>query len=228
MNQQLLHGLTKIAAVIRQEAWRDAGSERISPTQAQILTLLLARPRDELRVTSVAEYLAVTAATASDAIRALEEKELLVRRPSKEDRRVVLLQLTKSGRAVAKRVSQWPDFLLSAMDVLDVEEAGVFAVGLTKMIRKLQLDGRISVARMCAHCRYFRPHVYPDSAAAHHCDFVDAPFGNAALRMDCDDFIQAPDEQRERAWNEFLRLGPLSGQRGAEAQLVQIHQKENT
>jgi hypothetical protein len=40
---------------------------------------------------------------------------------------------------------------------------------------------------MCVTCRYFRPHVHSDPERPHHCAFVDAPFGDRALRLDCRD-----------------------------------------
>ena len=227
MSEQTLHGLSKISTVLRHEAWAGAGPEGITPTQAQTLTLLNAQKQD-VRVSDVAAHLAITAATASDAIRTLEEKGLLRRRASKSDGRIVLLKLTTRGRAVARRVAQWPDFLIAATDALTDHEAAVFNVALTKMIRLLQEQGRIPIARMCASCRYFQPNAYPGATEPHHCHYVDAAFGNRALRIDCDDFEEADGERRTKAWNEFLHSGPFPDRAGAGAQLVQIHQQENT
>jgi hypothetical protein len=33
--------------------------------------------------------------------------------------------------------------------------------------------------------------VHPEAAEPHHCAFVDAPFGNRALRLDCAEHEQA-------------------------------------
>ena len=43
------------------------------------------------------------------------------------------------------------------------------------------------MSRMCLDCRFFRPDVHDDPARPHHCAFVDAPFGDAQLRIDCAD-----------------------------------------
>jgi hypothetical protein len=40
---------------------------------------------------------------------------------------------------------------------------------------------------MCVTCACFQPHRHAEAAAPHHCDFVDAAFGDAALRIDCVD-----------------------------------------
>lgn len=225
MNQQVLHGLSRIASVLRHEAWASAGPEGLTPTQAQVLTLLEARAK-AMRVSDAARELAVTAATASDAIRSLEEKRMLTRRASKEDRRNVYLHLSAKGRRTAQRLSQWPDFLMAAADSLDEREAGVFLVALTKMIRHLQEEGRIPVARMCVSCAYFHPNRYTGSATPHHCHFVDAPFGNQALRIDCGDFEAADEDLPQSAWQQFLRTAPSSKRDGA--QFVELQHKERT
>ncbi len=94
--------------------------------------------------------------------------------------------------------------LLEAVDELSAAEQGALLRALTKMIRKLQLKGRIPVSRMCATCTYFRPNVYREPAAPHHCGFVDAPFGDAALRIECPDHVEADTDQAGRAWREFI------------------------
>jgi len=58
---------------------------------------------------------------------------------------------------------------------------------------------------MCVNCRYFRPHVYDDPKAPHHCAFVDAAFGPAELRVDCSEFESADDADRDAAWRVFNR-----------------------
>jgi hypothetical protein len=71
------------------------------------------------------------------------------------------------------------------------------------MIRTLQERGRIPVARMCVSCTFFRPFRHDDRARPHHCAFVDAPFGDGELRLDCPDHAAAPTEQAARTWHAF-------------------------
>jgi hypothetical protein len=67
------------------------------------------------------------------------------------------------------------------------------------MIGALQQRGEIPVSRMCPTCRFFRPHVHDDPVRPHHCAFVDAPFGDAQLRIECDDHEDAPAEHVARS-----------------------------
>lgn len=198
-------GLAKIGIYLRSEGWRQADSKSLTPTQAQILVQLL--QRGPARVTALAAELAVTQPTASDATSALMRKGHVERRPDPADARAWLLHPTPSGKRVAEAMAEWPDALLAAADALDRHEQGVFLKALTKMVRALQVQGAIPVQRMCATCRFFRPNVYDEPAAPHHCDFVNAAFGDAALRLDCGEHEAAPDPQAANAWRTFAIAG---------------------
>lgn len=180
---QLLTGLAKVGLALKSHAWRTAGPLGISPTQGQILALLRAAPAP-LRLGRIAEGLGVTAPTASDAVRVLVEKGLVVRQAVPGDGRAVAIALTRDGRSVGAEAAEGPDALLSAAGALDATEQGVLLKALTAMIATMQQDGTIAPARMCVGCRYFRPNVHR-GPRPHHCDFVDARFGDRELRLEC-------------------------------------------
>jgi hypothetical protein len=46
--------------------------------------------------------------------------------------------------------------------------------------------------------RFFQPYRHPDPDRPHHCAFVDAPFGDGELRLDCPDHDAAPAGQAAR------------------------------
>ena len=204
-------GLAKIGTYLRSENWRQAESERLTPTQAQIVVHLA--QRGPARITALADELGVTQPTASDAAAALIRKGHVERRPDPADARASLLHPTKGGRQLADRMAVWPDALLVAADTLEPPECAVFLKALTKMIRSLQVQGAVPVQRMCATCQFFRPNVHDDPAAPHHCAFVDAAFGDAALRLDCGDHEVAPDQRSAATWQAFV----LAGARRADA-----------
>lgn len=201
--RQISQGLAKISLAIRSKSWREAPGHGLSPTQGQILVTLRHEP-DGLSLRQVAGALAITAPTASDAVRALVAKGLVEKDVSDADRRELRLRLTPAGRELAGRVAEWPDFLATAAAALAPAEQVVFLRGLVKMIRNLQLRGEIPVARMCVTCRYFRPNVHPDPDMPHHCDFVDAPFGDRQLRLECPDHQGMPPAREAEVWG---RLG---------------------
>lgn len=199
---QIATGLSKLALFLRAANWRQAEAAAMTPTQAQILAHLT--HRGPARVTSLAEALAVTQPTASDAAAALIRKGHVTKRPDPGDARAFLLHLTASGEHAASETAVWPDALLGAIDALDVDERVILLKALTKMIRALQVKGAIPVQRMCATCRFFRPNVHDDPAAPHHCAFVDAAFGDASLRLDCGEHEPATEPEAAAIWRLFL------------------------
>ncbi len=182
-------GLAKIGLVLRHEAWAERERTGLTPTQSQILALL--RARGPASLAAIAGELAVSLPTASDSIASLAAKGLVDKRPG----RPLVVAPTTAGLRLAQRTARWPDFLLEAIDELTPEDQSAFLRGLTAMIASLQRRGRIPVARMCASCRFFRPNVHPDPLRPHHCAFVDAPFGDRQLRLDCSDWQAREHEE---------------------------------
>ena len=111
--------------------------------------------------------------------------------------------MTTAGRHEAERAAGWADFLLAAVDDLTPEEQEIFYRGLVKMIRGLQTRGEIPVSRMCVTCRFFQPRVHADPREPHHCAFVDAPFGDRHLRLECPDHEAAPPETANANWERL-------------------------
>jgi DNA-binding MarR family transcriptional regulator len=203
---RLAHGLAKISLALKSQGRARSLRAGLSPTQAQILVEL--GRSEPARLEDLARALAVRPPTASEAIDALVRKGLVRRLRERGDRRALALSLSARGRRLAARLAHWPDFLAEAVGALSEAEQVVFHRALIKMIRSLQQRGLIPVARMCVDCDYFRPNVHRNPAAPHHCDFVDAPFGDAGLRIGCPDFRAAPDEA---AWRNWVSLAALTG-----------------
>jgi DNA-binding MarR family transcriptional regulator len=196
-------GLSRIGMLLRSEGWRRGEATGLTPTQAQILIHLVVR--GPARIGAVAAEIAVTQPTASDAVAALVRKGHVEKRPDPADSRAVQLHPTESGRCIADEIAAWPDALLGAVEVLDDGERAVFLKGLTKMIGTLQVRGAIPVQRMCVSCAHFRPNVHSDAASPHHCAFVDAAFGDASLRLDCGDHVEADATARLESWTRFTQ-----------------------
>ncbi len=211
--QRIAQGLARIGIAMRYGAWRDAAARNLTPTQAQILGILHAR-REPPRVGEIADLLAVTPATASDAVRVLVEKGLVEKRRAESDARGVLLFLKRRGRSEARDTANWPEALIEAIDEIDGPEQAVLLRSLIRMIRALQERQVIPVQRMCVECRFFAPYVYEDVDRPHHCRYVDAPFGDGEIRIDCAEMEPAASEERPRLWDVFVNGRPAAGKRG--------------
>ncbi len=195
-------GLGKIALVLRSRAWKGAAPAGVTPTQVQVLGLLCGLP-DGIRLAALAQLMGVSAPTASDTVSSLVAKGLVLKEPG-TDRRSIGLRITPAGKALADRAAAWPDFLTRAVDVLESDEKTAFLRSLIRIIRSLQESGDIPAQRMCVTCRYFRPGAYPDDAGPHHCAFVDAPFGDQHLRIDCAEHEAASTAAQAENWQRFM------------------------
>jgi DNA-binding MarR family transcriptional regulator len=202
-NAHIMTGLSRIGMLLRSEGWRQAEATGLTPTQSQILAHLVAR--GPARIGAIATEIAVTQPTTSDAVAALVRKGYVEKWPDPADARAVRLHPTDAGTRLAGQLAVWPDALLAALDMLDGDERAVFLKGLTKMIGALQMRGAIPIQRMCVSCTHFRPHFYSDAATPHHCAFVDAAFGDASLRLDCDDHVEADASARLESWARFTK-----------------------
>jgi DNA-binding MarR family transcriptional regulator len=205
LSQRVVIGLSKIGLALKSHAWQDAGQHGLTPTQGQILALLRSKGTNGMRLSAVANELGVSAPTTSDAVTTLVEKGFVQKTKAVDDGRAIAILLTPKGQQLSEQISDWSDFLLDAVSELSEEEQEVFLRGLIKMIRKLQDQKQISVARMCVNCQFFRPNIYADSEQPHHCNFVDAPFGDRELQLDCSDQIMAELTTNQHNW-EILSL----------------------
>ncbi|MEU5695339.1 MarR family winged helix-turn-helix transcriptional regulator [Actinosynnema sp. NPDC020468] len=198
--QRVTGGLATIGQVLKSQAWKGAGPAGVTPTQAQALRVLRERPGTGLG--ALAGLLGVSAPTASTAVNTLVTKGLVVKEPG-PDRRSITLRLTAAGEEVADRAAEWPAVLVRAVDALDPAEQTALLRSLVTLVRALQEAGEISPQRMCVTCRHFRPHVHADPRNPHHCAFVDEPFGDRHLRLDCAEQEEAAPEDRRAAWERF-------------------------
>src|SRR6266545_2894036 len=201
---KLVTGPAKLGTAMCHNAWSKAGRRGLNPTQGQVLVVLRSAGGQGLRVSELADRLAVATATVSDSVSALARKGLVTKQRDPADARAVAVFLTVTGQAEAEEAAGWPDVLLEAVRTLDGEEQAALYRALLKTVRALQVRGRIPVSQMCVTCRFFRPYAHPGARQPHHCALVDAPFGDAQLRLDCPEHQAAPAEVAEGAWAAFV------------------------
>ncbi|WP_033345849.1 MarR family winged helix-turn-helix transcriptional regulator [Catenuloplanes japonicus] len=184
---QMLAGLARLGQAVRMEAWRNAGPHNLSPLQADIVLLLQTR-RVALRQGDIVTALASTPPTVSDAVKVLRRKELLSADRDPADARAVLLGLTEAGRAEAARLNVMSESLGSAVGTLPPDDFAATLRGIVTLMRELQDRRLIPVSQMCLTCRFFVPDAHPaETGRPHHCNVVDAPFGDGELRVTCPD-----------------------------------------
>jgi DNA-binding MarR family transcriptional regulator len=200
---RIREGLSRLATAMRVDDWDRAKAAGLNPTQLAILTLLEGRREGGLGVKEVAAHLGVSQPTATDSINALERKAYLEKRPEASDRRAVRVVPTAAGLAAVTASDTGDGPAAEALGALDEHEQEALLLSLVKMIRHLQVAEAIPVQRMCVTCRHFSPFAHADTTRPHHCHFVDAAFGQRALRVDCRDHDEADPASRAATWDAF-------------------------
>ena len=203
LTTQLAAGLEKIGLAMKSRTWRREGRAGLGPLQRQVLTLLRSKPGQRATVSTVANELAVRLPTASEVIATLERKQLVRRRRDMSDGRIVMAHLTAKGNRSCGPSSRMPDRLAIATEALSAPEQVVLLTSLVKVIRSLQEQGEITVARMCVSCQYFRPNQHGNADRPHHCDALNVPLGDRSLRLDCQVYEPASLAQVNEAWTNF-------------------------
>ena len=183
--RQAAEGFALIAAVLREDATHAGAWAGLSGAQSRTLALLAQAPSG-MRLSEIAGRLGVSTASASETVGGLVRRGFALRGKDPQDRRAVRF-------TAGPRVSPWGRTLHSAglhesLGELPASDSTALQRILVRLIVSLQRLGRIQVARACVNCRFFRPEAHPRKALPHHCDYVDKPFADGALRVSCPEF----------------------------------------
>lgn len=196
VSARLAAALERIGEASRVLLRSAAASEGLSPTQAQVLLRLRQTRGDggQHGVVALAAWLDVSAPTVSDAVAALERKDVVVRDAAHGDARRTVVRLTRRGAAVARRLQEWDAPLRNALAAAERSvSAGASLATMLEVtlqaIVELQRAGVVTVARTCRGCRFFDPD--GRARSSYWCGLLDAPLEPATLRLDCPDFEAA-------------------------------------
>nr|WP_225937236.1 MarR family winged helix-turn-helix transcriptional regulator [Myxococcus sp. RHSTA-1-4] len=126
----------------------------LQPVHLQALRYLQSCNRYSNTPAALTEYLGLTKGTVSQTLLLLEEKGLLRKEASTEDRRVVHLFLTDAGRAVLDEAL--PPALFGQVLGGLPEGGRALEEALTGLLRSLQSANAQRSFGACATCRHFR------------------------------------------------------------------------
>ena len=197
---RIADGLSKIAKVIRQQAWGEAWSKGLTPTQGQVLLSLIRHPEKRKTLPEIAADLGSSKVTACLTIQVLARKKLV----RKERRRRVLdrlyVKLTPKGEEAANEASKWTELLVPIIQMLPPAQQIDLHRALVRLILTLQERKEIAVSQMCVTCTHFRANVHDNPDAPHHCELVGKPFGDGQIRLNCPDHQKAPTLIQLERW----------------------------
>jgi len=183
--ERALTALSKAGEVLRSQKRKALRDLHLTPTQAQILTILAAARGEHKRLNDVAEALGVSAPTASEAVATLLRKKLVAREAADGDRRALSLGLTPRGMRVAGFAASWPEPVVTALRQLSPQELPVLFASIVRVLRAFETARLIPTVRMCPSCLNFRRDAHADPERPHHCALMNVAIGNVDVRFDC-------------------------------------------
>ncbi len=206
--QQAVAGLEQLATLVRAQSWRQDGTPSLPPTQSAVLRMLdgAAVP---LRATQIAERLGISAASLSDSLKALDAKGWLIRTADPADKRASLLEVTEAGREIVTRLNDPQQGIAALINGLNEQDVGALLRVTQLLVHEAQQKGLATGPRTCLGCRFFRPGEGNQPGKPHFCAFVQQPFGDSELRVDCAE-QQPADEQY--AGESVLRFRQMNSQ----------------
>jgi DNA-binding MarR family transcriptional regulator len=200
---RVTHSLLRLSTAMRSQAWEWAEGAGLTPTQGEILVLLMQR-KGPMRLGEIARETALTAATTSDAVSTLESKGLVEKRRALDDGRALAVRLTTRGRTSAKRAAQWPDFLSKAVGTLAGDEQASFYRTLLKTVRQLEVQEDIPPHRMCLTCAHFEPSKNAKKTP-HHCTLLKLNMSDTEVRLDCSVYEGADVTVQKKIWKIYAQ-----------------------
>lgn len=199
IHDRVVTAISRVATVMRAGMWQFATSEGLNPTQAEILHLLYTRGTG-MRLSWIAQQMAISPASASDSVTSLVTKGLVRKSRDPHDGRALALVLTSQGKALAARVGESVHFAADAIAAMPQASQQNLLAGLLKMIGELQKSDRFAQIRACPTCAHFEPNRHDNPAAPHYCHLVGAPLPAHLLRMDCPEHQPADPSVQTKHW----------------------------
>ena len=183
VNHKIVFALERLSHVFRIQLWEANKQFQLSPLQMQILTTLRFQPELD-SVTAVANYLQLTNATVSDAIRVLHQKQYVEKHPDPEDGRRQHLTLTTTGADIAEELSLFANRIGEFVTTLPNQAE--FLESLLQLMQLLQENGFIPLQQMCTTCDHFQ---HMDSGSSpYFCQLLNKPLAIPDLRIHCPEY----------------------------------------
>ncbi|HSV98151.1 MAG TPA: MarR family transcriptional regulator [Spirochaetota bacterium] len=184
IDERIVTAFEKIAQVSRMLLWEAASAEKLSPIQLLFLLHIAGGPEELRKVGAIAKEFDLTPPTVSDAVSSLESKGLLIKESSPEDRRSVVLSLTREGRRTVRAVGRWKNTMIETVSSFPEDQKNVAMRFLSGLISSLFEKGVLSSARMCMVCGNMRI-ADDDCGARYICKITGRRFDESGVMIGC-------------------------------------------
>ena len=179
--------LLRLGQATRRLTAAEAREIDLTPVQAQTLLFVRYTKSFLTSIGRLAAALGTTHVTAIGVVDGLVQRGLLVKEPSRTDRRVTLLRLTPAGEEACRRLDHFGQTIEEALGALDEAELAALERRLGAVVWSLRAAGVIQVAEPCHGCMHFQENAAPGAPEPHRCGLIDAFLSEEESRRDCPD-----------------------------------------
>lgn len=188
LDMMIILALERLSQVFKTLLWDRAKQEGLSPIQIQFLLYIVSRQKQESFVTDIAREFNLTPATVSDAIKSLEQKNLIKKNQSGIDQRKYILKLTQSGNKLSSQLMNWQDPLLEHLSQFSMKTRETIVPFLLKFMESLRDSQILPNVKTCFSCSYFQDRTEEGKENTYYCILRNVSLKNLGLRLDCKNY----------------------------------------
>ncbi len=180
LESKIVVALERISEAFRVLLWQQSKEFGVSPIQIQLLIFIDLHQQDYCKVSYLAQEFNLTKATISDAVKTLEQKQLIEKITDEADSRSYSIKLTFEGSEMAKKLQLFANILKSPIEKMPAFQKNELWQNLMTMIISLQKAEVITLQRMCFNCTN-----YQHKNNTHFCNLLQKTLQNEEIRIDC-------------------------------------------
>jgi DNA-binding MarR family transcriptional regulator len=183
LSSKIVVGLQRISEAFKVLLWEKAKEFGLSPIQIQILIFIENHKEVYCNVSYLAKEFNLTKPTISDAIKALEKKELIVKDYSSSDNRSYTIFLSDLGKNTVSKNDDFVNPIQTEIKNISSKEQESLFTTLSSLIYQLNQKNILTVQRTCFACKF-----YSKNSKQHHCGLLQKELLNSEIRLDCKEF----------------------------------------
>lgn len=183
LDNKIVAGLERLSQVFRILLWEKAKEHSLSPIQIQLLIFIRHHSADKTTVSYLAQEFNFTKPTISDAIKTLEQKQLIQKVTNTSDARSYTINLTAAGKKIVLETENFANPLTTIISKAKDSDKIVLWDNISSLIISLNKLEVISVQRTCFNCKH-----YSIKNKHHFCNLLDLKLLTQDIRIDCKEF----------------------------------------
>ncbi len=189
IDETILATIDKLSWIRQSLLWKIGKQYNLSPLQVQIMNCLNKQSSEKYNITQLSKFLFITKSTASDAVKTLEKKNLVIKRFSKENKKKSIIAFTQKGKNIIKKISAWNKDFNTQLKKFNNKTKKTISLFLLEFILPLKNAGIIDTAKTCIACENFL-YNFNKNDESHFCKLLNKIVDTSEIKLDCEEFLE--------------------------------------